>query len=247
MMLRFGIVGYGSFGSLLTRLIAEHAKVVIHSRRPIDSNKLPNNVSTGTLKDIAGCDVVILSTELSALEDYCKQLASLVSPDTIVMDVCSVKVLPAKILIKYLGEKCKVIATHPIFGPMSIGEGNAKGQKLVWHELSSGPFLQLEAFFKNTMGLEIVRMSPEEHDKQMSWVHCLTFFAGRGLLALNPPKSEVTSIYYQRLLQLVEIEKSHSYELFRTVQLGNLYAADIRKQYLDSLQKIDADLRKDTL
>lgn len=243
--LSFGIVGYGSFGELMARLISKHAKVVAYSRRDIPSYDLPSNITMGSLEDVAKCDVIVLCNELHALEENCKQLVGLIKPTSIVMDVCSVKLLPAQIMLDVLGNKCRVLATHPLFGPQSIQKGNARGKKIIWHEIAGGPFENIENFVTDKLGLQIIRMSPEEHDKQMAWIHCLTFFVGRGLMELNPPECEISTNYYEKLMGVVEIEKHHSYELFRTIQVGNIYSGQIRKEFIKRLQEIDQQLQDD--
>ncbi|HUP26487.1 MAG TPA: prephenate dehydrogenase/arogenate dehydrogenase family protein [Candidatus Limnocylindrales bacterium] len=242
----FGIIGYGVFGELLSQLLAPYAdKIVVNSRREIPAYQLLPNVQIGTLVEVAACDVIILCNELSALEENCISLVKLVQPHTVVMDVCSVKLLPAQILHETLSQHCKVLATHPLFGPQSVPVGKDHGKKMVWHEISGGPFPELEDIFHDKLGLSIIRMSPEDHDKQMAWIHCLTFFVGRGLVELNPPYCELATNYYERLQAVVNIEKQHSYELFRTVQLGNIYSGQIRKEFIQRLQEIDTQLQED--
>lgn len=245
--LTFGIIGYGAFGELMAQLLSPHAKVLVNSRRDIPAYDLPPHVSICSMEAIAKCDIIVLCNELAALKDNCKQLAPLVKPTTIVMDVCSVKLLPAQILSEELGQRCKVLATHPLFGPQSVPQGDGHGKKMVWHEIAGGPFDELENFFKEKFGLKIIKMSPEEHDKQMAWVHCLTFFIGRGLLELNPPPSDLSTNYYERLRSAIDVEKHHSYELFRSIQLGNIYSGQVRKDFLRILQTIDEQLHEDHL
>jgi prephenate dehydrogenase len=92
-------------------------------------------------------------------------------------------------------------------------------------------------------------MSPEEHDKEMAWVHGLTFFVGRALLNMNPPQSELSTHYYQKLIDLVEVEKHHSTELFLTIQRGNPYAEAIRREFIDKISKLkhNVDESRDTI
>lgn len=243
--LSFGIIGYGAFGELMTQLLAPYAHVVISSRREIPAYDLPPNVSVGSIADAAQCDVVVLCNELSALQADCKRIAKHVKQSTIVMDVCSVKLLPAQILKETLEGKCRILATHPLFGPQSVPKGDGHGKKIVWHEISGGPFDELEILLREQLGLEVIAMSPDDHDKQMAWVHCLTFFVGRGLVELNPPDSELSTNYYERLQSVVDIEKHHSYELFRTIQLGNIYSGQVRKELIQRLQEIDELLQED--
>jgi prephenate dehydrogenase len=248
MSLRFGIIGYGSFGKVLATIIAPHAPVTVSSRRQLTRADLPENTTIGSLEDIASCDVIVLANELARLEEDCLNLAGLISPSAIVMDVCSVKVIPGQIMRNVLGGRCMLLATHPLFGPQSLhGRDNAHGKRIVWHELEGDGFGSLEAFFIDTIGLEVIKMSPEEHDKEMAWVHALTFFIGRGLLDLKMPHLQLSTNYYQQLIKLHDIEKEHSYELFRTIQLGNPYAKEVRDHLVTAFENINRNLDKDNL
>jgi len=244
-----GIIGFGSFVRLLTDLIAPHLPVLIHSRQDVSADMLPDNTRHGSLEEVAHCSAIIIATELASLNDICKQLAPLVQPQTIVMDVCSVKVKPSQILQQHLEGKCRLLATHPMFGPNSVADNpnTAKGFKLVWHELSGGPFPELEALFTDNLGLELLQMTPEDHDKQMAWVHGLTFFVGRGLVNMDLPNLTLDTGYYRKLLDLFELEKTHSIELFETVELGNPYAKQVRERFMQTLTELEAGLERKQL
>lgn len=242
-----GIIGFGSFGALFAELMSQHVPVVVHSRRELAASDLPQNVAIGSFEDVAACDIVVIATELAGLDITCERISKLVKPQTIVMDVCSVKVLPARIMQKYLSGRCRLLGTHPLFGPHSIKSGGTKDKVVVWHELSGGPFPELEAFMQNNFGFKIVKMDDEAHDREMAWVHGLTFFVGRGLLELKLPELTLPTGYYEKLLALTEIEKDHSYELFRTVQLGNPYTDEVRKKYVEALEGLEERLSKDSI
>lgn len=240
------IIGFGSFGGLLAEILAPHAKVVVFSRRAIPASDLPEGVTLGTIEAAAACDLVILANDLAGLEESCKAIEKLIKPDTIVMDVCSVKTKPAEILERVLGGKCKLLLSHPLFGPQSYANnGGTKGLRMVWHDQAGGPFPELEELFGTTLGLNILKFTPDEHDKDMAWVHALTFFVGRGLLNLDPPQTPLATHYYKELMDLVTQEKQHSYELFMTVQQGNPYADQIRKQFVDSLSALESEITKE--
>ncbi len=102
-------------------------------------------------------------------------------------------------------------------------------------------------FIRSGFGLEIIEMSAEEHDKQMAWIHSLTFFVGRGLKELNLTEFELKSDYYQKLLDLVELENHHSIELFNTVQKGNPYSKEIRQRFVKKLQEINDKLDEEKI
>jgi prephenate dehydrogenase len=234
-----GIIGFGAFGKTLSQLISPLVEILVYD--PKEHANTPLNVRFVSLKEVASCNIIILAVTLDQLLPVCQQLAEFVKPTTTVMDTCSVKVRAAEILIQTLSGKCRLLATHPLFGPQAVQEnnGSAKSLKLVWYELSSHSFKDIRTLFKQELGVEIIHMSPEQHDKEMAWVHALTFFTGRALLQMNPPKSALATGYYKKLLDLVELESQHSEALFISIQQGNPFAAEVRREFLQSAQTLE--------
>lgn len=239
------VVGYGSFGQLLVRLLAPHVPVKVYDKKGIEEGVLPKNATaTNALADSAASDVIFIATELDSLEAVCSELKVLVSADTIVADVCSVKVKPAEIMQSILGDTCMLLATHPLFGPQTVLKPeDALGQKLVWHELTKHDFSNLRTIFEDRIGVEVVELNPEQHDREMAWVHGLTFFTGRALLDMKPPMSTLGTNYYQKLIDLVTVESQHSEELFYTIQRGNPYTDEIRQQFMDTLAEYERRIK----
>ncbi len=246
MIKTIGIVGFGSFGQTFAQALSPHISVCVSSRRPIDPVDLPQGVKAVSFEETAACDVVILADNLATLETTVKKIKPFLSSNTIVMDVCSVKVKPAEILERILGDTCHLVATHPLFGPQSMSNnGGTKGLVVVWHELTKGPFDELRALFADDLGLKILEVDPDSHDRDMAWVHGLTFFVGRALLNINPPESQLATHYYNELMDLVIQERQHSHELFMTIQQGNPYADDIRKKFVESLESLESKIMEE--
>lgn len=238
----FGIVGYGSFGRLLANALSKHGEVAVYKRSG-GNEQTDKNIKFADFEQTARADVVILAVGLDSLEGVCEKLAGIVKPKTLVVDVCSVKIKPTKIMNKYLAGKCRILATHPLFGPHTVQADSIAGKCIVVCPNGAEYETKMVDFLENKLKLRVIEMSPEEHDKEIAWVHGLTFFVGRGLTKLDPPKSKLTTGYYQKLLDLVELESTHSIELFNTVERGNPFAADIRKKLLKGLNEIDSELK----
>lgn len=237
----FGIIGYGSFGKLLNDLLRQHGEVSVHVRNKEQKPDL-QGANFVSFDEVASAKVVILAVGLDSLDETSKSLAEKVSENTIVVDVSSVKTKPVEILNKNLGDKCRLLFTHPLFGPQTVGDSSAAGESIVVCPFEFDGKEKVMDFLENKLGLKVLELTAEEHDKEMAWVHALTFFVGRGLMKLNPPKSPLTTGYYQKILDLVELESSHSIELFNTVERGNPYAADIRAKFIKELGFIDQEI-----
>ena len=83
----FGIIGYGRFGKLWAKYMAKHGKVFVFDK----INKIQRK-GTGlipaNLEQTASADIVFLSVPISEMENSCKAINTLLSPGTLVVDVC---------------------------------------------------------------------------------------------------------------------------------------------------------------
>ena len=59
-----------------------------------------------------------------------RPIAPLLSPDALVIDVCSVKEYPVRLMKELLPERVSILATHPMFGPDSAAHA-LQGRKIV--------------------------------------------------------------------------------------------------------------------
>lgn len=240
--MRFSIIGFGDFGKLTARHLARKHDVVVYNRNNAKTDVI---LATGSkpvaFEEAARADVIILAITLDALEETLEHLAPLLTTDTLIVDVTSVKVKPVEMMKRLLPEHVQILATHPLFGPVTASE-NLTGHKIVIDPIRVKNEAAIETFLKG-LGLKVVRMSAEEHDREMAWVHALTFFVGRGLMNINPPLSDITTNYYNELLDLVNVEKTHSKELFYTIQRGNPYADEMRQRFIASLQALEKDIK----
>lgn len=232
-----GIIGLGSFGALTGRLLQNHVQVLGYSR----SGKRIPGVTPASFEETAHSDIVVLAVPLPSYETVLQQLAPVLPATSLLVDVCSVKVYPAQLIKKYLPNHQNVLMTHPLFGPETIKDKTAE-HIMVITERHGERAQAAEVFCANELGLTISHTSAEEHDKQMAKIHALTYFIARGLTALNVNESALGTPSYQSLLQLTSLDQKHTQELFETIENGNPYAAAIRKEYLEALQKIDSSL-----
>lgn len=233
-----GLFGYGSFGKLIAKHLSKHFPVLIYHPSAKPTEKLPPNCQATSMEAVASCTVLILGVNLNRLEALLKQIKPHLTPGALIIDVTSVKVLPVRLMQKHLPKTVQILATHPLFGPQSAPGDTLKGQKIIIHPVRVKNLATIKKFLSNDLQLDVISMTPSEHDKKMALVHGLTFFLARGLLKMDLPKFGLDAPSYKKLLALAELETHHSRELFNTIEVGNPYAAAVRKKFIAQLEKL---------
>lgn len=230
-----GIIGFGSFGKFLAEKLDPYFTVSVFSY----SNK-PNQWQA-SLDDVAAADFLLLAIPLDAYRSTLQDIKPKLGSKTVLVDVCSVKVEPVEV-IKSVLPNVPIIATHPLFGPESAAE-SVRGHTVVLCPENSEPevFGQVKQFCEQ-LEMEVIVMSADEHDQEMAVVQGLTFFIARALKDLDLHDQKLSTPSFKKLLQLAELEKHHSDELFKTIQNGNPKTKAIRQKFIDLSQKLDVSI-----
>ena len=227
---KIAIVGYGQFERFMAKHLRPYAIIV-----PIKRNTDPKKVSA--------CDVVIFSVSWCGLEPVTARLKPFIGPETLLIDVMSVKQKPLAFLKKQFPEH-QILGTHPIFGPQS-GKNGIKGLPIVLcnESFTTANYQKVKKFLKKTLELKVIEESAKDHDTQMANIQGLTHFIGRALLSLDI-KSYVTNTQsYNHLLELKSLLKNDSWELFTTIQNTNPEAKVVRGSFLKELQELEEKLQ----
>ncbi len=229
----------GRFGSFWASLLADRFDVAGYSR---SRREFPAGVGRiESEEQLTGYDTVFLCCAISAVEEVLQRIAPVLKQDAVVIDTCSVKVEPARLMNKYLPETCGIIATHPMFGPDS-GRNGIKGLPLVFHTVRDingcGP-LWNDVFRR--MGLEIHNMTPDEHDLEAAFTQGITHFIGRVLNELNLKDSAIATLGYRKLQEIVEQTCNDPVQLFHDLQKFNPHTGEMRirlKKALDETMSL---------
>lgn len=241
----FGVVGAGEFG----KVVAEHlaplsAQVLIFDKNP--RAELPENAEAADMATVAESDVVVAAVPFDAYPTVIPEIAAHATPDTLIVDVCSVKTKPAEVFADHgLLDRPNVLMTHPLFGPQSIFAG--VGGKNVVITQAHGERTEALLDYWRQKGLGTVDMSAEDHDKEMAKVHVLPFIIGRSLLMMDITESPLATGYFGKLLTLIDVERHHSPELFNTIQQHNPYAANMRSELIATMSLLHAQVVVDAV
>ncbi len=243
--MRVGIIGLGNFGRFVAGVLTnlKNLEVLAYDTSHAAA---PKGVKKVTLSEVATADAIVLCVPLSSYDRVLPKLWPHLWAESLVVDICSVKVEAEKRLRQHLPGHENILITHPMFGPQSAANG-LEGHTLVVTGAEGRRAKRAVSYCQNKLGLKIARMTSEEHDKAMADVHALTFFVARGLARTKLAASPFQAPSFQMLLDLVAFDKAHTDDLFRTIELGNPYAKQSRNRLMKALEELNDKLGKETV
>lgn len=191
---------------------------------------------------VGGVDVVVFAVPFASLPTAIANVKPYLRPTTLVMDVTSIKVAPLA-LLKEAFPHHEIIGTHPIFGPQS-GKNGIAGLPVVVTNVSatSDSYAGICAFLRDTLALRVIEQSAEQHDTDMADIQALTHLIGRALLRLDIKSHATDTRSYQQLLELCDLLRFDSFELFTTIQNGNPKAKAVRDAFRAELDALETEL-----
>lgn len=240
--MKLGVYGLGRFGAFWARELSRVAPVCGYSRTRKDN--LPAAIAQVSEEELCNCDAVVLCVAISAMEEVCRRIAPLIGPNTLVMDTCSVKVYPVAVMERELGREVEIVGTHPMFGPDS-GRNGVAGLPLVYspRRVSSPRDKRLRELFA-ALNLKLVEKSPDEHDRDAAYTQGITHFLGRVLQDLDLKQSDIATLGYTKLLEIVEQTCNDPEQLFIDLQRFNPHTHEMRESLKSSLERFMALLRE---
>ncbi len=231
-----GVYGLGRFGRFWAGLLARRFTVIAYNRTP--GRELPDGVGAVDLDGLAGADAIFLCNAISAMEPVLREIAPLLRAGTTVLDTCSVKVYPIKLMQEMLPQEVSLLGTHPMFGPDSARSG-VHGLPLIISPVRAPESTVTEwtGTFES-MGLAVHRMTAEDHDQEAAYTQGVTHFIGRVLSDLELKPSPISTLGYKRLLEVMEQTCNDPWQLFVDLQRFNPYTGEMRKRLRSSVERI---------
>lgn len=226
---KVAVIGFGRFGKLMVKILLKHsqAKIILIETKKI--NVSHKNLAVEPIAAVKNADVIIPCVPISNFEMLIKQIAPKIKKGSIIMDVCSVKMLPVSIMKNYLPGSTQIIASHPMFGPDSFRiKRQLNGLKLVIWNVSAkkDSYRKVKKFFSD-IGLKIIEITPKDHDKFMAFSLGYSYFIGKVGQRMNIKKTPIDTYDFQLLLDHVSIIKSDSEQLFLDMQTKNPFAKNM--------------------
>ena len=240
-----GIIGYGDFTRVLCEYLAPYADILISSRGDLEGEAI-FGAQFGSIEDVLSRQIIIPSIPAQFFKDFFMEHAKLVNPNALIVDVASVKVAPIQVLNELLPSTCRIIGTHPMFGPASIAKnGGISGLKCAVCpvRVDDEAYERFVAFLSDVLGLRIFNKTPEEHDREMAYVQGLSHYIGRVMDEMNIPVSELSTLAYDDLIDMKRIQGSDSWDLFRSIMHENPYALEVNRAFESACRRVNDRLR----
>jgi len=222
------IIGAGKMGRWFTKFFLEEGdSVIVSSRSKEKLLKIRDEFgveTTDNVNAVKNADRVLICVPIENIEEVVKEIHSHIQPNQVVMDICSIKEIPVKIMHKYI-KTGTTLGTHPVFGP---GVKNIKNQNFIFTPISN----KEKVFAKNFKSwleerqANVFIMSPRKHDELMSVVLGLPHFLGLVVCdtLLNYGNfletKRVAGASYKVLLTLAEAVASEETEFYTSLQMN---------------------------
>lgn len=237
-----GIVGFGRIGRLLVRYFAKDFRISVFEPKPRGGEIKALGGVPASLARVCAQEVVIVCVPIGAFEKTLRAMKGLLREGALVVDVCSVKEHPVRLMREILPGSVEILATHPTFGPDSAAQ-SLEGHKIVLCKVRIGPrrYAKVKKFLK-TKGLQVVEMSPKAHDLEMAATLVLTHFIGRSLIGFGARRRAIETEGYKRLMHILQTVQNDSWELFEDMNKYNAFAGKVRGKFIKSLKSINEKL-----
>ena len=237
-MNRVSIIGFGRFGAMLHSLLSKGFEVDVFDKNSIDNSDV-NEVS---LEDALQNETIFIAVPIRDFENLVKKISKKISSGKTVIDVCSVKVFPKKVMLDNLSNETDIIATHPLFGPDSLKDSGS----VMTMESVRNTFGRYD-FWKNyfeSQNILIEEISAEEHDMMAARSQGLTHFVGRVIDDFGTNQTRIDTEGYKALHKLVNQTCNDTWELFEDIQNFNPFTEKMISELNESFEKISEIIDK---
>lgn len=236
--MQIGVYGLGRFGSFWAACLKRHvadARVVAFSR---SAHTVPDGVELVSEDEVLSSDYIFYCVSISSFEKVLRLTAPKIRKGAVVMDTCSVKTYPASWMMECLGKDYSLIATHPMFGPDS-GRNGVAGLPMVLCNLTAPAevYAAVKEMFLSWK-MDILEMTPREHDKEAAYSQGVTHFVGRTLKQLGMKPTPIATQGYRSLMTIVEQTCNDPIQLFYDLQRYNPYAREMRLSLQVAIEKV---------
>jgi len=239
-MKKVGMIGYGRFGKILYELLSKKYEVIVCDSNEVEDDK----VKFDSLENVLDCFLVFIAVPIRFFEEIIVEISRYKLYNTTIIDVCSVKVYPVKIMEKYLPDHVGIIASHPHFGPDSYTPFRELKVTLCRIHDKYNRYGELKDFFES-LSIRIIEMTPNEHDRIAASSQGITHFIGRVLKESGVRSTDINTLGFNELLGVIEQTCNDSWDLFKDLQKYNPYTNEMIDNLVNNIQDIHKQIKND--
>jgi len=241
---KIGLIGFGRFGKLIVRHLSGDFDFYVYDRLANKNEIKNNNAVPSSLKELCRLDIIILAVPISEIKSVLNDIKNLLKKDALVVDVCSVKEYPIKLMKNILPKSVQILGTHSMFGPDTAYD-SLEEKKIVLCKvrIQNNLYLQIKRFLESKQ-LAVIEATAQQHDAEMAKSLVLTHFIGRALMDIGVSDMEIDTKSYRDLLRILDTVKNDTWQLFEDMNKFNKYSKGVRKDLIKSLSNVEKKLSK---
>jgi prephenate dehydrogenase len=227
--MKTAILGAGKMGVWFAKFCKEKGdNVILSDRKKEKLSQLGKELGVETTADfteaVKVADRIIICVSISSFEDVVGKIGSSVRDGQEVMDICSIKEFPVRVMHEYIKHGL-VLGTHPVFGP---GSTSVKHKAFILTPTTDDEAKFADSFKKwlEKEEAHVFVMTPRKHDQLMSVVlglpHFLGLVACETLLEQKDfsEMKQVAGTTYRMLFTLAEATALETPDLYANLQIN---------------------------
>jgi prephenate dehydrogenase len=175
------------------------------------------------------------------------ELAGVLRPEQIVVDVGSVKVMPERWMREILGQRVRWVASHPLFGPVSMARGERPLRVVVCPNPAHPDAVEAVRGLYASAGCNVAELTADAHDRLMAETHAVAFLIAKAILDAGLVTDSVLApASYRAIQHVVEAVRADAGHLFVTIQHMNPHAKQARRALRDAISTLDERLDRES-
>lgn len=197
---------------------------------------------TSLVQAVAGAALVLLCVPITAMQSVVSRVAGHLGPQTILADICSVKVGPLKTMLD--STTTPVVGTHPLFGPRTL-DAELRIAVTPGRDLEASD--NLSSCFRS-LGFAPFTTTADEHDRAMAYIQGLNFVTTVAYLCASPLETGIERFFtpsFGRRMEAATKMITEDASLFATMFEANphsLEAVRMFRSYLNVAAGGDLEL-----
>lgn len=263
--MKVGVIGLGLIGGSMAKDLKAQINVMVygvdkneqHAKRAQELNLVHDIVSIGDVTLWA--DVILLATPVDTIEVLLPQVLDTIGSKTCVIDVGSTKSDICKI-VKHHPNRHQFVAAHPLAGTEFSGPDAAlKGlfvdakNIICERERSSDEAMQTALKVFESMGMNTIFMTAEEHDRHLAYVshlsHVTSFSLGLTVLEIEKDEKQIFNLASTGFRSTSRLAKSNPHTWKAIFGRNRKYLGEALDGYIKTLTEFreaikDNDMNK---